>query len=398
MKPDEATFLFVSKDVGTTKFALPVAHALVNAGCRVTYLLDNTGAAWHEFQKEGALTKQLFEGMDVDSRHPRWIAEPMFYTSVVVTLSVGDGLEQRAVEGAHRFCKPVFGLEDFILGRYNPGWDGVPKTFKRLFTIMPTTHDQAYPVKVVGPVQVMRYAGSCLNHIAVSVAMDMGLPPGTERIIVFFGHPNPESPAALFQVGEALQWLPSVRKGLTLIVARHGRERTAPVPDNAAAYRHVMRLLKSRFGDTVTILDNSPDYADLPPNDPQAIAPEFRPKTVVGYQELVALCSLNGVGVGGFATDPTVVMPHLGLPSLLLLHPLTFGALLLAEKNVTSLPLSLPQQFTRVDEFAAALEVLLTNRQLRQHCYDLLGEAFPFPRDPVGMIQDTLFADLNITP
>lgn len=392
--------LFVSKDKGNVLAGATVArefHILVHD---VTYVLDQQGAAWQQYQTDEVF-RSLFGGFRIvhSDGAPAYVEES---DVILVTLSASGtpNEEMEACRIAKVYKKPCYGIEEMIGGRHNPGWeegDNPPiRKLKRLFTVMPTDEDSRYPVTVVGPPQLERYRGVDVEAVGAEARRKLDIP--AETLLVYYsGQPEPENPHVLSRVGEALASLREDIPNLTLVVSRHSRELVKPFPDNSAAHRHALRHIRNRVG--IRVIENSLDHKDLPPDDPEAIPAEFRPPEFVTYQELVCACKRYGVIVTGFGTDGVVVAPHLGIPSILYLDSVhyLFGGLLEREKRMSRLPLPVIPQVTTVEALLHELRRLFVPGAVAEWAVTC-SEHYPFPvSNPAERIVDTVLRDLGHT-
>lgn len=397
--------LFVSKDKGNALAGATVAREFHIRVHDVTYMLDRQGAAWQQYQTDEVF-RSLFGGLRIihSGEAPAYVEKA---DVIFVTLSASGtpSEEMEACRIAQVTTKPCYGLEEVLGGRHNPGWeegeDPPIRTLKRLFTVMRTDEDSAYPVCVVGPPQLERYRGVNIEAVGREARQKLGLTPDTP-LIYYSGQPEPENPHVLSRVGEAISRVlmsrPSIRDNPVLVVSRHSRERTKLVPDNAAAHRHALRHIRDRVG--ICVIENSLDHKDLPADHPEAISGEFRPREFATYQEIVCACKRRGVIVTGFGGDGAVVAPHLGVPSVLYLDrsEYLFGGLLRREKNMLRLPIPVVPQVPTVSELAGWLNVVLYDEsgELATSLRQGLEREFPFPeKDPSELIADIVLDDLS---
>lgn len=399
--------LFVSKDLGNAKAGAAVAQAFHRRGVRVEYRLDTHGAAWKSYGEKTGLDRDLDGLLVADTSGPPEELYPGPWDAAFVTLSASGipsaELELACLTGAGRL--PLYGIEEMIGGRHNPGWedgDDPPiRKLRRLFTIMPTREDHAYPVSVVGPPQLERYRGLNIEAVGAAARRKLRIPDG-RALVYYSGQPAPENPHVLSRVGEALAEAldvsdVSTRPEVTLVVSRHSRDKG--IPCNSEAHRHALRHIECRLG--VRVIENSLDHRELPMNDREAIPSHFLPLEFCSYQELVCACAANGVIVTGFATDGVVVAPHLGIPSILHLdrHGYLFGGLLRREKRMERLPIPCVPQVATVEDLAEYLQTFIgvtgEDREARAECCETLRHRFPFPdRDPAEMIVDIVMQDV----
>lgn len=399
--------LFVSKDLGSAKAGAAVARAFSRRGARVEYRLDARGAAWKSYCEKSGLDRDL-NGLSVagTSGPP----EALFsgpWDAVFVTLSASGipsaELELACRTGAGRI--PLYGIEEMLGGRHNPGWGeddpSLAGSLRRLFTIMPTREDHAYPVSVVGPPQLEKYRGLNVAEVGATARRKLWIS-ADAALVYYIGQPEPENPDVLSRLGEALAEAldvsgVSTRPEVALVVSRHSRDKG--IPCNSEAHRHALLHIERRLGIRVT--ENSLDHRDLPMNDREAIPQHFLPLEFCSYQELVCACAANGVIVTGFATDGVVVAPHLGIPSILYLdrHGYLFGGLLRREKKMDRFPLLVVPQVATVEDLAEYLQTFIgmtdDDREERaDHCASL-KRRFPFPeRDPAERIVDIVMQDV----
>ena len=398
--------VFVSKDLGNARAGSAVAQALrrrlSHTELALTYALDVRGAAWDAVasgRETGFSGVPLRHWGETSGECSKYVADA---DAIMVTLSASGApnLEFDITRLAYTLGKPVYGIEEMLGGRHNPGWEaGEPapiRCLRRLFTTLPTDEDDA-SVTVVGPPQLERYRGVDVPLIGLLAREKLGLAVDAP-LVYYIGHPEPENPHALSRVGQALAKFR--REDLVLVVSRHGRERTNPIPDNSAAHRHTLRHIRNRVG--IRVIENSLDHKDFPEDHPEAIPAEFRPVTFVTYQELVCACAHRGVTVTGFATDGLIIPPYLGVPSLFYLdrEDYLFGGLLWREKRFDRLPLPLIPQVATVDQLFQKLHYFLADGSGRCERYcATLREKFPFPeRDPAEAIVDVVLRDLAERP
>ncbi|TSC71562.1 MAG: hypothetical protein G01um101438_1036 [Parcubacteria group bacterium Gr01-1014_38] len=382
----------MSKDIGNSLAGILVARTFSVRGITMTYALDRRGAAWKKYT-EDEVFRVLFgtsvRVVGAESFHDL----PAGADFLVVTLSASGppNLEQEVC----RSGIPAYGLEEVLGGRHNPGWElSEPKPIallRRVFTVLPTSEDGP-AVTVVGPPQLERYRGVDVAALGRQAREKLGISLDTP-LVYYIGHPEPENPHALSRVGEALSRLP--QKDVVLVVSRHSRDKE--IPDNGPAHRHTLRHIQKRVG--IRVIENSLGHKDLPEDHPEAIPREFCPENFATYQELVCACRSCGVIVTGFATDGTVVAPHLGVPSVLYLdcENYLFGGLLRREKCCDRLPLPLIPQVATVEALVHKLNYCLTDYGGRRERYcATLREKFPFPeRDPADKIADLVLQDLG---
>lgn len=379
------------KDAGNAKAGAAVAQAAQARGIAVDYLLDDRGAARQAFDQDAGF-RTAFHGRHV-LRSDGPIAP---YNFVFVTLSAAGGpnLEQDSAARAARSGLPVYGYEEVPGGRNNPGWgEGEPapvQQLRRLFTTVPTDADEHYPnVTVVGFSGLEWYRGKDIPAIGRATREKLGIPHGVP-LVFYTGHPEPENPFALLEVGDELLALDT--PGTVLVVARHGRELTAPIPGNGAAHGRVLRHL-ARHG--LRVIEHSLAHRDLPASHPDAIPPEFRPPVFISLQELLCTCAEEGVVVTGFGTDGALVAPFLGIPSILYLADDLFGAVLRREKKLSRWPLPGVLQATTERDLRVYLRSVFAPGMRFAHIQDL-RTLFHFPEKPAGALMvDTIIADLR---
>lgn len=390
--------LFVSKDIGNVvNGGAPVAQVFQKRGHAVTYVLDAGGKAGESYLKgTGSVATNVYQalnGLSVSG-----IPASGLYLShsdidkadaVLVTLS-GSGVpnvECDAIKIALQLGKLVYGIEDMFGGRYNPGFEDLRHNVLRLFTIIPMPDDDAFPVRVVGPLAVERYRGVSVGDLGARARQKLGLSPDT-AVVYWTGHPRPESPHALSRLCEAVV---ALRIPVTLVVARHSRDRA--IPYNSAAHRSCL-LLAAGCG--VQVLENSLDHRDLSASDTDAILEQFRPPDFATYQELLCACADRGVIVSGFGTDAAVVAPYLKIPSVLFIDENSFllGRALREEKRIEHLPLAYLRERSTVEGLCELFADLLTSPTLRQqHCL-ALHAVCPFPEcNPAELIADIVMRD-----
>lgn len=396
--------LFVSKDKGNALAGVQVAKEVAKRGVTITYQLS--GTALHSYKEDEGFRAQFraFEIRDQVWDPPMQDSRNASFDFAFVTLSASGrpNGEIDTVFAANDALSPVYGLEEVVGGRHNPGWEDESPSpvmlLNRLFTALPTDEDAKYPnVTVVGPPQLNRYRNADIDALGAQARQNLGIPEDCP-LIYYSGQPEPENPHVLSRLGEALACL---RRGgalqdVCLVVSRHARERSKTVPDNGIAHRHALRLIRDRVG--IRVFENSLEHVDLPAAGPEGIPWEFRPPEFSSYQELVCACKRNGVVVTGFGNDDQVVAPHLGIPSILYLDRVDylFGGLLKREKKLSRLPVPIVPQVTSVESLAAQLErFLLDPVRRRAHC-QLLTQTFPFPQtDPAEKIAELILEDLS---
>lgn len=413
--------LFVSKDQGNARAGADVARAFVQRGWEAVYVLDKRGAAWRAYGAGSDLEEMLQGTQVVGAESPaEWLDHYNRANVVLVTLSASGApnLELNAV-GESRLLgrqKPVYGLEEVIGGRNNPGWEKGNyervRALRRLFTALPTNEDHLFPnVTVTGPPQLSRYRGVDLDELGRKARLKLEIPLD-QPIVYFSGQPEPENPHVLSRLGEALASIRHlIPAGTVLVVSRHGRELdrgrdrsgneyvTGRHPDNAAAHRHALRHIRDRV--RIRAVENSLDHKDLPDGHEEAIPQEFQPAQFATYQELVCACKDSGAVVTGFGADGMIVAPHLGVPSILYLdlRGYLFGGLLYREKKMNRLPLPVVPQVPQVPDLAGWLEMFLSAQAyqgaLRAEHVEALKKTFAFPeQDPAEKIVDIVLKDL----
>ncbi|MDP3685857.1 MAG: hypothetical protein Q8R32_03420, partial [bacterium] len=262
----------------------------------------------------------------------------------------------------------------------------------------PTDEDDQFPnVMLVGPPQLDAYRGKDWDAMGAQARKKLGIP-SHAPIVYYAGHPEPESPAVLYDLGRAISRLRSYSGSpaeTVLVVARHGRELTKPVPDNSAVHRHALRLIARNTG--IRVIENSLGHMNLPPDHPDAIPPEFRPPEFATYQELVCACRSNGVVITGFGTDGFLA-GFLGVPAVLYLSPFLLGALAKREKGVWSFPLPLVPQPNSAEGLADTICMWLLDSAQRSERIPWLQEVYPFPgRSPADRIAETILSDVATT-
>lgn len=388
------TVLCVSKDAGNFKTGECVAQALRARGAGVVYGLDACGAVWQGYDQHSVVVhsfRPLTGPKSID-------ASVRGADAVVVTLSASGlpNAEIAAVRAAKRLGKPVYGVEDVPRGRHNPGWqDDTPppvRELSRLFTVMRTDEDDEYVgVTVVGPTQLKSYRDVDVDAVGRVARHKLRIPEDTP-LVWFSGHPAPESPHALLQVGWALAQFPDPKP--VLIVSRHSRDKG--IPDNGVVHRHVLRLIQSNAG--VRVIENSRDHEIISEGHPDAVPAEFRSHCSLEYSELVCACKQRGVVVTGFGTDGLIVAPHLHIPSILFLdgceeprRPFLLGRLAVQEKGTRTFPLRVVCHCSHTDALVKELTSLLYDEDARRlHCMALAGQ-YSFPQqDPAELIADII--------
>lgn len=387
--------LFVSKDVGNVvNGGAPVAQVFQKRGHAVKYVLDANGKAAESYFSGATNVSHALNGLLVeciDSSDYYLLRGTIDKVDVVLVTLSGSGVpdvECDAIKFALQLGKLVYGIEEMFGGRYNPGFEDLPQNVLRLFTTIPMPDDDAFPVRVVGPLAVERYRDVPVGDLGARARQKLGLSPDT-AVVYWTGHPRPESPHALSRLCEAVVALRPIL--VTLVVARHSRDRA--IPYNSAAHRSCL-LLAAGCG--VQVLENSLDHRDLPASDTDAILEQFRPPDFATYQELLCACADRGVIVSGFGTDAAVVAPYLKIPSVLFIDESGFllGRALREEKRIEHLPLAHLRQRSTVKELSALFADLLTSPTLRQqHCLALRA-ACPFPEcNPAELIADIVTGD-----
>lgn len=391
---------FVSKDRGNAEAGLVVAREFVKRGCGVNYFLDSRGAAWAAFQSDWAF-RGTFSGVSVIETSNAEVLSGYPEDVVLVTLSA-SGVPNLELEVCGASCvwhSPLYGLEETIGGRGNPGWsDSKPpllQRLKRLFSVMPTNDLCGCPVTVIGSPQLERYRGVGFKILGAAAYEKLQLSLSAP-LVYYIGQPDEANPHVLSRLGEALHRLRPVLPECALVVSRHDRDKG--IPDNGAAHRHALRYIQQMCG--MRVIENSLDHRHLPSENADAIPPEFRPSEFASYQELVCACDRRGVIVTGFATDGVLIAPHLGIPSILYLDEgeFLFGGLLRREKQMSRLPLRVVPQVGSVDELHHQLLYLLDFRKdgRRQHYCEDLQEVYPFPKkNPAAAIAEHVLRDLS---
>lgn len=390
--------VFCSKDGGNARATVPIAQRFLGMGVDVSYLLDLGGAAWNSYERDEGFRLQ-FQGMEVRGAEScDGVFPGVDFGFVSLSASGAPNLEVAICREAAERSVPLFGLEDVPGGRNNPGW-GIKdsaspvRSLKILFTVMPTRFDKTSGVAVVivGPPQLEPYRSLDVGAVGAGARRSLNIP--EEMPIVYFsGQPDPASPHALRDLGEALWHARPGISAVTLVVSRHGRDKG--IRDNGAAHRQVLHYVRERLG--IRVIENSLDHQHLPPGDSEAIPEGFRPPAFVPYVPLVCACR-NGVIVSGFGTDALIVAPHLGVLSILYLNPFLFGGLLEREKGMRtfSLPsvpvvsdvLRLSSEFSRI--FDCESSAVRVDRQRD------LARSYSFPlKHPAEIIAERVLQEL----
>lgn len=392
--------LFVSKDEGNALAGTHVAREFSIRGHTITYCLDPGGAARKTYDRDDVF-RRFFHGFDVPGPDYALREDTLRkFQLVFVTLSASGlpNAEGDVVDAAERAGISCYGLEEVPGGRNNPGWgDGVSEPLtklRRLFAAFPAGEgDQSPNVTVVGPPQLEVYRGKDWDAMGAEARRKLDIPPDAP-IVFYTGHPEPESPPVLYDLGKALRSL-GVTSNVVLVVARHGRELTTAIPGNSVVHRHALRLIARNAG--IRVIENSLGHMNLEPDHPDAIPKEFRPKEFATYQELVCACRHDGAVVTGFGTDGFLA-GFLEVPAILYLDPFLLGALAQREKGVEHFPLAVSLQPDNAEDFVWTINEVLCNSASRLEHIQRLRAAYPFPeKNPADRIAETILSDVAAT-
>lgn len=337
-----AKILGVAAHDGNALAVAAVLRELYGRGVDVMMLLQEGLSAAVHYNQGGPLVDQL-------DAFPVFIEEPsdkvaelvQGFDAVVTAMSPvpRNNLEITVLLESVRNDVPVYGVEEVVGGRNNPGWRDYVFELNRLFAAMPEEEFRACPESVVGSSALERWRNVSVVDLNVSARAKLGI--GDEPVIYFFPAPERESPTALHILGSSLASVIEefetygVSKPV-LILNRHRRELSSPVPLNGSGYRSGLKYISEVVG--LKVFDNSPEYFGLPTADERSIVSEFMPPQFLNYQEMLAVTANTGLAITFFGTDGLMVAPYLanqGILSVLWLDPTLGGRVLQREKQVS---------------------------------------------------------------
>ncbi len=390
--------LLVSKDIGNVvNGGAPVARVFQQRGHEVGYVLDADGRAWMSYNESSTTQIQLaLHGLSARSSLGGALRATIASADAVLVTLSGSGppnAECDATAVALELGKPVYGIEEMFGGRRVPGFEDLARRFKRLFTIIPMDDDGEYPVCVVGPLGAERYRDVPVAIMGAQARCKLGLSLSTP-LVYWTGHPRPESPHVLSRVCEAVVALRQRVLEITLVVARHSRDKD--IPYNSAVHRSCLVLASARG---VRVIENSLDHKDFSADHEEGILEQFRPVEFATYKELLCACVDHGVIVSGFGTDAAVIAPYLGVPSVLFIdeHRFLLGRALQEEKKIERLPLASLRQVSTVEQLVALFADLLVKLHLRQEHCGVLQRLCPLPeRNPAELVVETVLKDVGV--
>lgn len=384
MADSKKRFVLVGAHTGNVVNGLgPMARLFRQMGRSVTVILQKGQSAAQSYLEKGKVWDDLL-GIDcwVDDQFDNGIlAKSNMPDCVVCALSpvVGDNIELQALNAALNEGLCVFGVSDFPNSWRNPGWRDYPRMFTTLFSPMP---EPTAPCKcvVTGWGALEKWRGVDVQKMGHEARSILGI--GSDPVLYVSFSPERESPLALEHL--ALVLMRRNICGISIVVNRHGRERTAPIDGNGARYYDALSLLSK----TNHVIDQSPEFGDLPSSDDNYIPIRFRPRQFLSYQQAVALTAGNGLMLSFFGTD-ALIAPFLasqGVLSALWLDPVFGGAVLKREKQVEHFDPPAIWQPTDDDALIRCLRTGLENNFARIKQCVLLTQHYPFPEKPASQI------------
>lgn len=386
--------LFVSRDIGNTLALVPVADELQARGFDAIFVLDADGDVARSLAATDGVIAKALKSRDVLTLPAESSPDTIRLTEqadfILTALSAsGDKskptLEQNFVQEALIFEKPVYGIEEVVGGRHNPGWTDLYYHLTALFSALPLPNDHPNVVPV-GPMSLKPYRTEPLPELAARGRKKLAMRPH-ERLIVWQSLPHPEEHLMLLSFWEQLEELKTDLSPFVVAIVRHSRTLKQPIPAFWRNYRLVLRHIVANS--TFRLIDASPDYCDLNALHPAAVLPNTRPVACPTMPELVTATASTGVLVGSFNTDVQIVAPYLAyqdVVSIAYLHPDLGGRALAREKGITRLPQPVLWQASSPEQLRDQLRSALFDAPARSAHQQQLVEAYPWPQKPAAEV------------
>lgn len=369
--------LFVGAHTGNVLNGLaPPARLLSDLGHNVRVFLQEDQSAAESYRSGGSVATAL-SGINVEI-----VCQALGNADALIcALSpvAGFNMETNALYTVNGCIRRKFGVQDFPGSFRNPGWRDYCDGFTTLFSPMPEPN---FPGKCVvsGWGALEKWRGVNVKSMYLEARTLLGI--GEKPVLYVTFSPEQESPLALEHLACLLEQ--NRFRDVAIVVNRHGREKTKPIAGNAIRYQSaLLRLLK-----TNQVVDQSPEYADLPPENDYAVSSLFRPQQFLSYQQALVLTAKNGLALSFFGTD-ALVAPFLasqGVLSACWLDPVFGGAVLQREKQRAGFDLPELWQPKSDDELLKCLETGLKSTLPRGDKCEALSKLYPFPEKPAPEI------------
>ncbi|MDO8512097.1 MAG: hypothetical protein Q7S57_02400 [bacterium] len=358
-----------------------MARLLREMGHDVSVCLQTGQSAYDSWKSSGKVWQEL-KWFDVAGKSGAWPQLKSTFDAVLLAMSpvIGANSEIGALMMAHEDGVPAFGVSDFPGSLRNPGWRDYVRHLTTLFSPMPEPN---FPGKCVvsGWGALEKWRNKDVGAMAYATRLKLGI--GHEPVLYVFFSPERESPLALEHLAILIREVDI--DGITIVVNRHGREKSTPVDGNARRFRVALCLL----GENNRVFDNSPEYSEFLSLDERSILPQFRPDEFLEYQEALTLARGNGVALTMFGTDG-LLAPYLassGILSVCWLDPVYGGAVLKREKQVERLDLPILWQPTNDLDLLTCIDSGLRGRSdAREKQIELLEQQYPFPKSSAPQI------------